>query len=70
MTIKCRFRNEDCDKALYICPDCKVIVDFIKEARASLADTRSITWLGQALELLEQVVNVNPVTKKGTIERP
>lgn len=70
MTIKCRFRNEDCDKSLYTCDDCQVLLDFIKEARASGADTRNITWLGQALELLEQVVNVNPVTKQGKIYRP
>lgn len=70
MTINCRFNNPDCDKALYVCDDCTVILEFIRDCRVSGADVRDITWLGQALDLLEQIVNVNTVKKTAPIVRP
>lgn len=63
MILKCRFGNEDCDKSLYFCNDCKVIVDWLDKLDSlpdkNKPDLRDITWLGQAVSLLRQVANVD-----------
>jgi len=59
MVIKCRFKDPDCDKAVYTCHDCQVILDFLKGVEECAPDIRDITWLGAAVDLLRQVVNTN-----------